>query len=516
MKRIISAILLFCILLFTLTACQKTPEVDIVIQKDMEQMLELAQETPDVSSVPQNAAPQAESPLIARLHVPERYSPEITSANERLTITVDAAVRVPNAIAMPIARVRPIQFSQEVVSAFFERFCGDIILYDTTPSGFTKYQLEENILMYANRVNERTGSEREAAKKKLDFLETELAGIPADTADMVSDGTLREMIISTSKPDVGRYMGVSAVEKPFGALRESKGVAFSARNDPGRMDYDDESVDWGKEIGASLSYGTNRNYGEDNGEESYKFLLDETAVPENARGSLALTPAEARAMVEEAMTGLPVELMTDGVYLMEKRFFKQEVIDGETCIYDEFSDEPPRFAYVVTLGQPVGSVPCRNVMEAEANNFKTETSLTPSWFYERIRCIVTDDGIESFYWRSPMDIMEIVTPDANLLPFSEIAAIAERMLPVIYGGQIYDEIVSVTAKIDRVQLELQRVTEENAIEYGLVIPVWNFYGECLSVYDGGTDSSRRRYELPDSLLTVNAIDGSIIDVERGY
>ena len=52
----------------------------------------------------------------------------------------------------------------------------------------------------------------------LDFLEAELAAIPDDPAKMISDGTLREMIISTNKPDIGRYMGVSAVEKPFACL----------------------------------------------------------------------------------------------------------------------------------------------------------------------------------------------------------------------------------------------------------------------------------------------------------
>lgn len=77
-----------------------------------------------------------------------------------------------------------------------------------------------------SRVNESTGREREKAQKMLDFLEAELAAIPDDPAKMISDGTLREMIISTNKPDIGRYMGVSAVEKPFAASDESYGRSF--------------------------------------------------------------------------------------------------------------------------------------------------------------------------------------------------------------------------------------------------------------------------------------------------
>lgn len=216
---------------------------------------------------------------------------------------------------------------------------------------------------------------------------------------------------------------------------------------------------------------------------------------------------------------MPVSLKTDGVFLLERHYYLTETVNGETqTIYDVLSDEPPRCIYIVTLGQSVGGIPCRNVLEANANNFKTETSLTPSWFYERIKCVVSDEGIESFGWRAPMEITEIITENANLLPFSEIASIAMRMLPVIYGGYVHgdDDLLRATLNIDRIQLELQRVTEENAIEYGLVIPVWNFYGEYVSEYEWATFSSKPPYDLPGALLTINAVDGSVIDPQKGY
>lgn len=327
------------------------------------------------------------------------------------------------------------------------------------------------------------------------------------------------MIISTNKPDIGRYMGVSAVEKPFAASDESYGQSFSVRNDPLRMAYDDESVDWGEEIGASLSYNRGSRVDDGGAMEIYTLLLDESVVPEQAKDSLTITPSEARALVESTISALPVSLKTDGVFLLERHYYLTETVNGETqTIYDVLSDEPPRCIYIVTLGQSVGGIPCRNVLEANANNFKTETSLTPSWFYERIKCVVSDEGIESFSWRAPMEITEIITENANLLPFSEIASIALRMLPVIYGGYVHgdDDLLRATLNIDRIQLELQRVTEENAIEYGLVIPVWNFYGEYVSEYEWATFSSKPPYDLPGALLTINAVDGSVIDPQKGY
>lgn len=79
-----------------------------------------------------------------------------------------------------------------------------------------------------------------------------------------------------------------------------------------------------------------------------------------------------------------------------------------------------------------------------------------------------------------------------------------------------DDLLRATLNIDRIQLELQRVTEENAIEYGLVIPVWNFYGEYVSEYEWATFSSNPPYDLPGALLTINAVDGSVIDPQKGY
>ena len=197
-------------ILFLLTACQATPDAPIVVQKDMEQMIEKAQKTPiNTETMPDDGE---RYPLLSRLGAPERYTADITPVGERLTMDIDAVVRVPEAEAMPIAQVRPIQFTQEVVSAFFDRFRGGVTLYDTTPSGFNKAWLEKNILRCMSRVNESTGREREKAQKMLDFLEAELAAIPDDPAKMISDGTMSEMIISTNKPDIGRYMGVSAVE----------------------------------------------------------------------------------------------------------------------------------------------------------------------------------------------------------------------------------------------------------------------------------------------------------------
>ena len=86
-----------------------------------------------------------------------------------------------------------------------------------------------------------------------------------------------------------------------------------------------------------------------------------------------------------------------------------------------------------------------------------------------------------------------------------------------------EDIINRTIVIDNVELGLMRIIQSNSSEY-LLVPVWNFFGYIVYEYKENSDSS---YVLDDenkvmfdgyrhSYLTINAIDGSIIDRSIGY
>jgi hypothetical protein len=68
-------------------------------------------------------------------------------------------------------------------------------------------------------------------------------------------------------------------------------------------------------------------------------------------------------------------------------------------------------------------------------------------------------------------------------------------------------------EINRVTLSLHRIIEQNSNESGLLVPVWSFYGKLVTDPD---DPVFRSEILGVSFLTINAIDGSIIDLYKGY
>lgn len=504
--------LLVAALLLSLAACQVEagqPEAS-ALQQDMAQMLETA-------AAPAQTARQGGS-LRERLGAPETYEPQIQPQSDKLTLVVDAAVQVPEVAGMPVAKVRPAQFSQEQVTAFFRYLCGDTPMYDLGRMGMSRKMLKANISMYRERVEE-SAENRQKYQPMLDFFETEYAKLPADLEQTRTDGTMREMVFSFFAPDIGRYQGLAAREKNSEEEWET-GKVFSVRNDFKEMDWENENIDWGPETGASLFYNADKavQFGH---EPRYMRIVDELAIPEQAGSILAITPLEARIQVEELLKATDTGLAVNGIYLYEKIPLPHTE--------DEGRDIPEvDYAYIVTAGRVVNGIACRRV-EVEANNHKTLDSMEPSWFYELIESEVTNDGIERFNWRAPVEITEMVTEQAELLPFSEIDEVFQRMILVKLGETAeLPEVTHHAVKVDRVALELQRVTSKGAVDNGLLIPVWVFYGTYRTEYQLKEQRNKEQADqqvvmtsedslhLPDQpILTLNAVDGSVVDAWAG-
>ena len=137
------------------------------------------------------------------------------------------------------------------------------------------------------------------------------------------------------------------------------------------------------------------------------------------------------------------------------------------------------------------------------------------WSYEKMEVCVTADGVVYFSWESPYNEPTVELEDTQLMSFDEIASIFERMFMVKYsyiqtvndnGGDAHPNI-----QINRVRLNLMRIKAKNSSDTGLLVPVWDFYGTEFYQRDG--------VDVPleeTIVLTINAIDGSMIDRELGY
>ena len=132
------------------------------------------------------------------------------------------------------------------------------------------------------------------------------------------------------------------------------------------------------------------------------------------------------------------------------------------------------------------------------------------WSGENVEVIVNDDGIVGFYYRSPIEIMETVVEQASMKNFDEIKDIFEQMV-VVTNATGSTEEDSVSIDVDRVILRYTRISEEDSFDTGLLVPVWDFMGRFTGQY------GEKLNEKSDTcILTINAIDGTVIDRVLGY
>lgn len=62
-----------------------------------------------------------------------------------------------------------------------------------------------------------------------------------------------------------------------------------------------------------------------------------------------------------------------------------------------------------------------------------------------------------------------------------------------------------------------RIIEPNSTTSGILIPVWDFFGTATYYNENnGQTVPIKDYDLNKSYLTINAIDGSVIDRNLGY
>ena len=126
--------------------------------------------------------------------------------------------------------------------------------------------------------------------------------------------------------------------------------------------------------------------------------------------------------------------------------------------------------------------------------------------YETITVIIDqDDGAVWLQWNAPHTIGIASGQAASLLSFDQIMAVAAQLLPLKYQyGEInlaYRNQDANRLAVGRITLSYSRVQDRNNPAGFLMVPVWDF----LNAEDPA-----------ESFLTINAVDGTVIDRGFGY
>ena len=468
MKKVITILLLIAVMVFGAVACQKTPDSPIVVGKDNEKLIE-------------KAVASSDTPFSA----PSRYSADepLTNPQGSLTVNVDAAVIVPNSDGLSTARVEKHLFTeaecQTYIAALFDgqtTYSGDVFE--------TKAYYQQTILDWQRQLaletDEQKRQEVQGSITKLQMameslpegeglveapieFSTTLSGVP--TIFLVSDGNdgkYRKIFIENNS-STNQYRLIYSI---------------------GQNDYAKIGNLWNVAVRSDIKHGTDE-YGSPD-------LLPAPSIEQNQA-------------VNAANELLSLMGVSDYSYKTSSLVFGS--INGTV-------QKAYRLSYSRILGNnsfTLTSAPAGGggaIDDGKGGHIE-------GWEYESMTFLVNNDGIVSMEWINPYDVSEVITNNTSMMDFNDVMDIFNKMI-VVTNAYLSDDM-SKTINVDRIELGLMRITDPATRSSGLVIPVWDFFGNVTTAFKNGEKSYSELDDDPlNSVLAINAIDGTLVDRSRGY
>ena len=136
-----------------------------------------------------------------------------------------------------------------------------------------------------------------------------------------------------------------------------------------------------------------------------------------------------------------------------------------------------------------------------------------------ITVIVDDDGVCFLGYYNPYDLGPTIQADCDLLSFSQIMDIFAKVgLLSIQHLERNADLQENTLQVYKIQLGYMAVRQPDNVNAYYYVPVWDFYGYRVLFGTGGYAHGKDDGFVMqgNSELTINAIDGTIIDRRYGY
>lgn len=487
MKRII----IICLILALLAACQPTPEQEVVFNKgdgtiedviDSKPVSGYAVQSPSAGAnepvAEEPASEQPEAPAVNTLAdaigAPERCTDAVENKvyGGTLKVEIDADVEIPNVSKVPVYTVQVKDFTPGEREHITKLLLGDgpyfnynRALADQTRAKHTIEEYTQEISNYDNRIygedfpyeSYREGAEFNMSQHMKSYAELPEPG-PSEpwTGSFTSECT----IVSD---EANRYLGIADSHIFFYDETGSAPMPFDAR------------------------------------------------APENAREEDAMRVAETL-----------ISDMTDASFLASGITYEEELF------LKNFNLSPEQFPpkeYSVTLVRTVDGIPCYPYSAFHGSDTAKQSAGVSSDYDDPVRpeyasALVRDGKVTALTWYNAFDVVKTENENIALLPFERILELFKQQIfrsiyldPAEKGDPESTEQMVVT----RISLSYMKVKKKDAPNERYLLPVWDFMGYTYNARMPEKDlTGTKSWFSGQSLLTISAVDGSIIDRDRGY
>ena len=484
----LSSVFMVVVLSFSLLSCQANPTENIVSGKA------------DGVMESQNAETTASNKTYPIVSVWQETMLNNSDSND---IIINADVDTPKTLKFPVVRIEKKDITTEWAKEIMQKISKENKIYTYADEMFlTKAQIEMSII-----EKRRTISELTANAISFDLSDSEKSELIQEfEADIVQLESAYEVAPNDFEE----------TEMPFEFVSSNIGGSSSMRG----------TTDLGKSNRAEIVI---EKASENMGGSVFFTNWDDGAIYPMTLSSDIENLNNITISVEEANNFGKVFLHSLGLQNFEPDLIVSGYIDNQ----EEYL-ENNRQCYVIYYTRVFEGINTSfrdNSMDwflsmNQSDASESEQLYAPFWPQESIKLCITDSGVNYMHWEMPVGSTEIINDNIDILSFSDIQdnfrkQVANDGLRINTDDH---EIAKSTIDINRITLGMIQIREKDTYDGLLMIPAWNFYGVETFTYnenvEGGymlNENNEYVNEMPGySFLTINAIDGSIINPLLGY
>ena len=457
------------IVLICLTACQQSPEEDIVVNKN--------------DGVFESIAGQANTDTAGGTQEEISVSHFESFKNDEgdITITMDLEARVPQA-PMPIVRVKPHEITSEEVQHWAEVLFEGSTAYEQTDV-MTKSEVEEYILNLRQKLSDKDALVREYgseadAQSMIEYYENQLSAYeqawetaPETYEQKKCDWTFHttdyymsdaQNIWDSTYDDYSSYIKSLEIRAETRALSEGRAVLYATNRN--ESDYSMNRMDF--------------------------YYTDAENLPATQKTG---TVEDAISMADQLLKELNLEN-----WKLWSHF------DSSTETENRF-----QLKYTLSYGD-------WDVIRSPEIDLKSEDLYASNYGYSELDVGIQNGKIASVSMASPLDVVNVENENVSTIDFERACELLKNHLQssctrsscIDSMDPNYDSY-DLALEIKQVHRGLFRIREKDSGEY-LLVPVWSF--SCSLIVDGSDWSG----ELDVDRFFINAVDGSIINTNLGY
>jgi hypothetical protein len=433
--------------------------------------------------------------LLLQAQVWISFKKTIDTGNDKITVSINATVVKPNVNKYPVAGIEIKNFTQEQADEIIDVLFSGRTLYQ--PWGTTKADIELRIVHLKEIINNpnTTEEERGMAESELEFKQKQYLSAP-DSID--------------KKPAITDFVTIN----PQDQKDNVNGQEYTIKGD----DYNVINI-WADANNNSRS--VLNIYNINNGENSWMmytgdvsrnfegYLTYETKI-ESDQTKSGFKYADAEKTAKDMINKMGIDLNESSSSLVSY------ALNAKT---QEDIDNAPYQAYKFYFTREINNVPVN--YDTVISLGELDNDYSKAVYYEVASITIDENGIDKFEYRAPYKVIDIVENNAKIIELDEAIDKFSNHIKQTYTAATPDNPFQIN--IHTIVLGLSRI--KNTDGRYVLIPTWDFMGNIIydeSISDtqfidpSNPNMSEESLNPAYCIMTVNAIDGTIIDKSRGY